>query len=64
MSDSYLPGYLLLEPAPFHTRDLLQPLALSPVETPGDKPAPVAVLLKELAAKARVPMEAADRTGG
>ncbi|WP_025042158.1 hypothetical protein [Nitrosospira briensis] len=44
--------------------DLLQPLAPSPVETPGDKPAPAAVLLKELAAKARVPMEAADRTGG
>jgi hypothetical protein len=44
--------------------DLLQPLAPSPVETPGDKPAPAAVLLKELAAKARVPIEAADRTGG
>jgi hypothetical protein len=44
--------------------DLLQPLAPSPVETPGDKPAPAAVLLKELAAKARIPMEAADRTGG
>ena len=44
--------------------DLLQPLAPSPVETPGDRPAPAAVLLKELAAKARVPMEAADRTGG
>jgi hypothetical protein len=44
--------------------DLLQPLAPSPVETPGDKPAPAAVLLKELAAKARIPLEAADRTGG
>jgi hypothetical protein len=44
--------------------DLLQPLAPSPVETPADKPAPAAVLLTELAAKARVPMEAADRTGG
>lgn len=44
--------------------DLLQPLAPSPVETPGDRPAPAAVLLKELAAKARAPMEAADRTGG
>ncbi|MEP6879208.1 MAG: hypothetical protein ABI865_10195 [Nitrosospira sp.] len=44
--------------------DLLQPLSPSPVETPGDKPAPAAVLLKELAAKARLPMEAADRTGG
>ncbi|MEO9060519.1 MAG: hypothetical protein ABI270_00520 [Nitrosospira sp.] len=30
----------------------------------GRQTAPVAVLLKELAAKARVPMEAADRTGG
>ena len=44
--------------------DLLQPLAPSPVETPEDKPAPAAMLLKELAAKARIPMEAADRTGG
>ena len=44
--------------------DLLQPLAPSPVETPGDKPAPAAVLLKELAAKAQAPIEAADRTGG
>ncbi|SCX55159.1 hypothetical protein [Nitrosospira sp. Nsp1] len=44
--------------------DFLQPLAPSPVETPGDRPAPAAVLLKELAAKARVPIEAADRTGG
>jgi hypothetical protein len=44
--------------------DLLQPLAPSPVETPGDRPAPAAVLLKELAAKARVPIEAPDRTGG
>ena len=44
--------------------DLLQPLAPSPVETPGDRPEPAAVLLKELAAKARLPIEAADRTGG
>ncbi|SDA28294.1 hypothetical protein SAMN05216315_13730 [Nitrosospira sp. Nsp18] len=44
--------------------DLLQPLAPSPVETPGDRPAPAAVLLKELAARARVPIEAPDRTGG
>lgn len=44
--------------------DLLQPLAPSPVETPGDKPAPAAVLLKELADKAQAPIEAADRSGG
>jgi hypothetical protein len=44
--------------------DLLQPLAPSPVETPADRPAPASVLLKELAAKAGVPIEAADRTGG
>ncbi len=44
--------------------DFLVPLAPSPVETPAGKPAPAAVLLKELAAKARLPMEAAHRTGG
>ncbi len=44
--------------------DLLVPLAPSPVETPAGKPVPAAVLLKELADKARIPIEAADRTGG
>jgi hypothetical protein len=44
--------------------DLLVPLAPSPIETPVGKPVPAAVLLKELAAKAKAPMEAADRTGG
>ena len=44
--------------------DFLVPLAPSPVETPAGKPVPAAVLLKELAAKAQAPIEAADRTGG
>ncbi|MBN9133511.1 MAG: hypothetical protein J0H48_09130 [Nitrosospira multiformis] len=44
--------------------DLLVPLAPSPVEAPAGKPVPAAVLLKELADKARIPIEAADRTGG
>jgi hypothetical protein len=44
--------------------DFLVPLAPSPVETPAGKPVPAAVLLKELAAKAQVPIAAADRTGG
>jgi hypothetical protein len=44
--------------------DLLVPLAPSPVETPAGKPVAAAVLLKELADKARMPIEAADRTGG
>lgn len=44
--------------------DFLLPLAPSPVETPVGKPVPAAMLLKELAAKAKAPIEAADRTGG
>lgn len=44
--------------------DFLVPLAPSPVETPTGKPVPAAVLLKELAAKAKAPIEAPDRTGG
>jgi hypothetical protein len=44
--------------------DLLVPLAPSPVEAPAGKPVPATVLLKELADKARIPIEAADRTGG
>ena len=44
--------------------DFLVPLAPSPVETPAGKPVPAAALLKELAAKAQAPIEAADRTGG
>lgn len=44
--------------------DLLVPLAPSPVEAAAGKPVPAAALLKELADKARIPIEAADRTGG
>lgn len=44
--------------------DLLVPLAPSPVETPAGRPVAAAVLLKELADKAKGPLEAADRSGG
>lgn len=44
--------------------DLLVPLAPSPVEPPAGRPVAAAVLLKELADKAKGPLEAADRSGG
>jgi hypothetical protein len=44
--------------------DLLVPLAPSPVQTPAGLPVPASVLLKELVAKAKAPIAAADRSGG